>query len=71
MIALDANKLEIKIMENGFTICDVSNLLGLNRITTYRKLSSISKLTIGEALKLKFFLGLSDLEAVDVFFGED
>lgn len=58
-------------MENGFTICDVSNLLGLNRITTYRKLSSISKLTIGEALKLKFFLGLSDLEAVDVFFGED
>lgn len=69
MIALDANKLNCKIVEKGFTIFDISNLFGVNKVTTHRKLRDANELTISEASRLKLVLGLSDAEAVSIFFG--
>lgn len=68
VIALDANKLKGKIVEKGLTISKVSDIIGVNRSTLYRKLNNNDKLTINEACKLKSILELSDSEAIDIFF---
>ena len=57
------------IVEKGYTFADISDLLGLNMLTTYRKLSDIHNLTIREALLLKTVLNLSDSEAAFIFLG--
>ena len=57
--ALDANKLLIKILEAGFSIhiaMEICNLIG-----------DPGKLTIGDAMLLKEFLNLTNLEAIDIF----
>lgn len=59
-----------KIMENGYTIRDVSILLGLERHILTKKLDNINRLTIGEARILKYALDLSNNEAISIFFGE-
>ena len=68
-MALDANKLYEAIMNNGLTLNDISDFLGLTRVVTYRKLSNIKLLTIGEAILLKEFLELTNEEAIDIFLG--
>ena len=69
VIALDANLLVRKIIENGYTIGDISNLLGLSRNVLSKKLHNINRLTVGEARMLKYALDLSDAEAISIFFG--
>lgn len=68
-MALDANKLQTVIMNNGFTLNDISDFLGLTRVVTHRKLSNIKLLTIGEAILLKEFLELTNDEASSIFLG--
>ena len=68
-MALDANKLQTVIMNNGFTLKDISDFLGLTRVTTHRKLNDIKSLTIGEVILLKEFLELTKQEAIDIFLG--
>lgn len=68
-LALDANKLYEAIMNNGLTLNDISDFLGLTRVVTYRKLSDIKLLTIGEAILLKEFLELTNEEASVIFLG--
>lgn len=68
-LALDANKLQIVIMNNGFTLKDISDFLGLTRVATHRKLNDIKSLTIGEVILLKEFLELTKQEAIDIFLG--
>lgn len=69
VIALDANRLQVEIMKNGFTLGDISDFLGLTKVSTHRKITDIKSLTIGEAILLKEFLELTDLEAIDIFLG--
>lgn len=69
VIALDANRLQVEIMKNGFTLGDISDFLGLTKVLTHRKLTDIKTLTIGEAIRLKELLELTDLEAIDIFLG--
>lgn len=66
---MGANKLQVEIMKNGFTMNDISDFLGLTRVLTHRKLSNIRQLTIGEAIRLKELLELTDIEAADIFLG--
>lgn len=68
-IALNANRLHAEIIKTGATINDVSDLLGITRVATQRKLADIKRLTIGEALILKEFLELTDSEAATIFLG--
>ena len=69
VIALDANVLVVKIIENGYTIQDVSNLLGVSKNVLTKKINNVNTLTIGEARLLKYALDLSNTEAISIFFG--
>ena len=67
--ALNANRLQTEIMKNGFTLNDISDLLGLTKVLTYRKITDVKQLTIHEAIILKEFLELSNEESIDIFLG--
>lgn len=68
-LALDANELQALIIKNGFTLGDISDLLGLTKVMAQRKLTDIRLLTIGEVILLKEFLELTNTEAIDIFLG--
>lgn len=64
---MKVNKLRGKIVEQGMNIEKLSELIGIDRATFYRKLNNAEKITIGEAVKLKEVLEMSDSEAYDIF----
>lgn len=64
---VNANKLRGKIVEKGISVGKVADLIGMNRSSLYRKLNDSEKLTIGEAIKLKNVLELSNYEAFEIF----
>lgn len=56
---MDANKLILKIFEKGLNV-DMATELYIN-------ICCNEQLTIGDAIKLKEFLDLTNLEAIDIF----
>lgn len=64
---MNANKLKGKIVEQGLSIAKVADLIGMHRSSLYRKINGHEKMTVAEAIKLKNILGLTDLEALDIF----
>ena len=66
---MDANKLQTMIIQNGITLKDISDLLGLSKAHTYQKLNDVKILTIREVIILKEFFELSDGEATEIFLG--
>lgn len=68
---MDANKLKAKMIINGLTIATTAELMGINKSTLYRKLSGREKVTIYDAVLLKEILGLTDLEALDIFLSRE
>lgn len=60
-------RLKGKMVEKGFTIDTLAAAIGINRATLYRKLNAIEKFTIGEVLKIKAVLQLTDEEACLIF----
>lgn len=69
VIALDANSLYQLIIEKGFTINGISDLLKIDHDNIYQKIADVSLLTVGETLLLKSILELSDSEAISIFLG--
>lgn len=63
---MDLNKLKGKIVENGLNIPKVAEKLGIDPKTLYRRLNS-GKVTIGDAVKMKAVLSLTDEEAIQIF----
>lgn len=57
--ALDANKIIFKIFEKGLHVDTAAEL--------YKKISRNEEITIGDALKLKELLNLTNVEAIDIF----
>lgn len=57
--ALDANKLIFKIFEKSLNVDTAAAL--------YKKIADNGTITIGDAMILKELLGLSNLEAIDIF----
>lgn len=68
---MNANKLKSKMIINGLTIATTAELMGINKSTLYRKLNGREKLTINDAVQLKEILGLTDLEALDIFLSQE
>lgn len=68
---MNANKLKGKMIVNGLTIATTAELMGMNKSTLYRKLNGREKLTINDAVQLKDILGLTDLEALDIFLSRE
>lgn len=62
-----ANKLKGKIIERGFNVEQVAEMIGIDKATFYRKLNDFSKFTIGDALNIKDALHLTDQEAYLIF----
>ena len=57
--ALDANKIIFKIFEKSLHVDTAAEL--------YKKISRNEEITIGDALKLKELLNLTNVEAIDIF----
>lgn len=61
------NKLKARIMEKGMNVEALADAIGIDRSSLYRKLNNFEKITIGEAVKIKEALELSDADASDIF----
>lgn len=59
VLALDANKLIFKIFEKSLNIDTAAAI--------YKQVSNGRELTIGDVMKLKTLLDLTDVEAIDIF----
>lgn len=64
---MNINKLRGKIVEKGMNIEALATRIGINRASLYRKLNDAEKITIGEAIKMKDALEMSDNEAFEIF----
>lgn len=64
---MNVNKLKGKIVEKGMNVESLADVIGINRSSLYRKLNNAEKITIGEALKMKEALELSESEACEIF----
>ncbi len=60
-------KLKAKLVERGMNVETLADLIGIDRSSMYRKLNNFDKITIGEALRIKEVLNLSDAEAIEIF----
>jgi plasmid maintenance system antidote protein VapI len=61
------NKLKAKIIEKGLNVEALADKIGIDRSSLYRKLNNFDKITIGEAIKMKDALEMTDEEASDIF----
>lgn len=61
------NKLKGKIVEKGMNVEKLSEIVCIDKTTFYRKLNDFDKFTIGDVLKIKNALELTDQEANDIF----
>lgn len=68
---MDATKLKNKMIASGLTIATTAELMGINKSTLYRKMNGREKVTINDAVLLKDILGLTDLEALDIFLSRE
>ena len=64
---MDATRLILKILEKGLTSNEESNLRGIEVFSLCNKIYNRKDITIGDALKLKEALGLTDSEAIEIF----
>lgn len=60
-------KLKAKIIEKGMNVEGFASAIGMERSKLYRKLNNFEKITIGEAIRMKAVLGMSDEEAINIF----
>ena len=68
---VNVNKLKGKIVENQASIKDLSDAIGIDESTFYRKLRSGGEpFTIGEADQIAKFLNLTKEEATAIFFSQ-
>lgn len=66
---MNANKLKAKIIERGLNVERFANLINMDRSSLYRKLNNSKRITIGEAMRIKEALEMTNDEARDIFFG--
>ena len=64
---MDSDKLIYRITEKGLTFADVADMIDIDHLALYRKLAGFEKVTVKEAEKLKKALGLTNLEALEMF----
>ena len=60
--------LKNRIKEKGWNVETLAKKIGISRSNLYRKLNFDVSTTIGEALKIKDALNLTDEEARSIFF---
>jgi len=64
---MNVSKLKGKIVERQMNVEKLAESIGIDRSSMYRKLNNFEKITIGEAARIKVALGMTDVEAFDIF----
>lgn len=64
---MDMNKLNVKILESGMTIDEVAKTIGVSGLSLYFKMKRPMAMTVGDAIKLKEVLDMTNTEAMDIF----
>lgn len=64
---MDINKLKGKMVERQVNVETLAKMIGAERSSLYRKFNNAEKITVGEAVRIKSALGLSDAEACSIF----
>lgn len=64
---MDMNKLNAKIIESGMTIDEVATSIGISGLSLYFKMKRPMAMTVGDAIRLKNTLNMSNQEAKDIF----
>ena len=64
---MNVAKLKAKIVEREMNVEALADLIGMDRSGLYRRLNDAEKITIGEAMKIKEALGMTNKEASDIF----
>lgn len=64
---MDINLLKGKIVANGLNVEQLATAINVDRSSLYRKFNNAEKITIGEALRIKEALKMSDTEAIQIF----
>lgn len=67
---INVNKLRGRIVENGMSVGEVAQELGMDRSTLYRKLKDTSgeTFTVSEVQAISRILNLSAQDVTDIFF---
>lgn len=68
---VDKDKLEKAIKDSGLKKSYISKKMGLSLETLKNKMTGRSKWYIDECLAIKSLLGISDAEAIAIFFADD
>lgn len=66
---MDKLEFEIALLRKGITISELAAIIGCNRTTIYRKLSS-GKFERTEIIKIRDALNLTDADVLRIFFNE-
>lgn len=64
---MNINKLKGMLVEQGMNVETLAERIGSERSSLYRKLNNAEKITIGEAVRIKGALNMSDAEAIEIF----
>lgn len=64
---MNISKLKGKIVEKDMNVETLASIIGIDKSSLYRKLNNAEKITIGEAVKMKDALDMSDTEAYEIF----
>lgn len=64
---MNTSLLTEKVLEKGIEFSRIATLLGIDKMTLYRKLANYEPVTIREAEILKDILDLTNLEALEIF----
>ena len=64
---MNINKLKGKVVEQGMNIEQLADAIGVDRSSLYRKLNNPEKITVGEAVKIKAVLSISNKDAYEIF----
>ena len=64
---MNMHKLRAKIIEAEMNVEELAEIIGITAPTLYRRLRTPLKMTIGDVIKIKDVLGLTDEEALDIF----
>lgn len=60
-------KLKAKMVEQGVNVEKLAKIIGTNRSSLYRKFNEPEKITVGDVVKMKEFLNISNSEAIEIF----
>lgn len=65
---MDMNKLRARMFERNMNVTKLAERVGISRTAFYRKLQKPGQFTVGEVMRIKSILGLSEDDAIDIFF---